>query len=159
MAPVIHIDVPWLLQRHEEVLPDQPTVNDFSALVAAVARHRVDPPRLGVDSDPAWRAAALLHTLALLKPLPSANARFACATAVAYMFVSDVGIDPPLTRRDRFVLGERGGELVRVGREEPPEFLRALLEGPVPGDVGRRRLTHESLHRRTALLGYLPQVL
>ena len=70
MAPVIHIDVPWLLQRHEEVLPDQPTVNDFSALVAAVARHRVDPPRLGVDSDPAWRAAALLHTLALLKPLP-----------------------------------------------------------------------------------------
>ncbi|NUR01693.1 MAG: toxin Doc, partial [Streptomyces sp.] len=24
MAPVIHIDVPWLLQRHEEVLPDQP---------------------------------------------------------------------------------------------------------------------------------------
>ena len=81
MAPVIHIDVPWLLQRHEEVLPDQPTVNDFSALVAAVARHRVDPPRLGVDSDPAWRAAALLHTLALLKPLPSANARFACATA------------------------------------------------------------------------------
>ena len=83
MAPVIHIDVPWLLQRHEEVLPDQPTINDFSALVAAVARHRVDPPRLGVDSDPAWRAAALLHTLALLKPLPSANARFACATAVA----------------------------------------------------------------------------
>lgn len=79
--PVIHIDVPWLLQRHEEVLPDQPTVNDFSALVAAVARHRVDPPRLGIDSDPAWRAAALLHTLALLKPLPSANARFACASA------------------------------------------------------------------------------
>ena len=55
MASVIHIDMPWLLQRHEEVLPDQPTVNDFSALVAAVARHRVDPPRLGVDSDPAWR--------------------------------------------------------------------------------------------------------
>ena len=62
---------------------------------AAVARHRVDPPRLGIDSDPAWRATALLHTLALLKPLPSANARFACATAVAYMFVSGVGIDPP----------------------------------------------------------------
>jgi prophage maintenance system killer protein len=95
MASVLHIDVPWLLQRHEEVLPDQPTINDFSALVAAVARHRVDPPRLGVDSDPAWRAAALLHTLALLRPLPSANARFACATAVAYMFVSGAGIDPP----------------------------------------------------------------
>ncbi|MFJ5840748.1 toxin Doc [Streptomyces shenzhenensis] len=95
MPPVLHIDVPWLLQRHEEVLPDQPAVNDFSALVAAVARHRVDPPRLGADVDPAWRAAALLHTLALLRPLPSANARFACATAVAYMSASGVGIDPP----------------------------------------------------------------
>ncbi|MFH8977884.1 toxin Doc [Streptomyces sp. NPDC017890] len=95
MAQVLHIDVPWLLQRHEEVLPEPPTVNDFSALVAAVARHRVDPPRLGVNSDPAWRAAALLHTLVVLGPLPSANARFACATAVAYMYASGVGIDPP----------------------------------------------------------------
>ncbi|MCG7209101.1 toxin Doc [Streptomyces arenae] len=95
MPPVLHIDVPWLLQRHEEVLPEQPAVTDFSALVAAVARHRVDPPRLGVDSDPAWRAAALLHTLALLKPLPAANARFACATAVAYMSAGGAGIDPP----------------------------------------------------------------
>ncbi|GGV66159.1 MULTISPECIES: toxin Doc [Streptomyces] len=95
MTAVIHIDVPWLLQRHEEVLPEQPAIDDFSALVAAVARHRVDPPRLGVDSDPAWRAAALLHTLVALRPLPFANARFACATAVAYMFISDAGIDPP----------------------------------------------------------------
>ena len=93
--PLIYIDVPWLLQRHEEVLPKQPTVRDFSALVAAVARHRVDPPRLGTDSDPAWRAAALLHTLALLKPLPASNVRFACATAVAYMHISGEGIDPP----------------------------------------------------------------
>lgn len=95
MPPLIHIDVPWLLQRHEEVLPKQPAVSDFSALVAAVARHRVDPPRLGVDSDPAWRAAALLHTLVLLRPLPAANARFACATAVAYMHISGEGVDPP----------------------------------------------------------------
>lgn len=93
--PVIYIDVPWLLQRHEEVLPKHPTVRDFSALVAAVARHRVDPPRLGTDSDAAWRAAALLHTLALLKPLPTSNVRFACATAVAYMHISSEGIDPP----------------------------------------------------------------
>lgn len=95
MPSVVHIDVPWLLQRHAESLPHQPAIEDFSALVAAVARHRVDPPRLGADSDPAWRAAALLHTLVLLKPLPSANARFACATAVAYMSVSGVGVDPP----------------------------------------------------------------
>ncbi|GGO99023.1 toxin Doc [Wenjunlia tyrosinilytica] len=91
----LHIDVPWLLQRHEEVLPEQPVIGDFSALVAAVARHRVDPPRLGTSPDPAWRAAALMHTLALLKPLPAANARFACATAVAYMHASGEGIDAP----------------------------------------------------------------
>ncbi|WP_369220996.1 toxin Doc [Streptomyces sp. R39] len=94
MPPVIHIDVPWLLQRHEEAMPGQPAVNDFSALVAAVARQRADPPRLGVDSDAARRAAALPHTLVPLKPLPSADARFAGATAVAYLYASGVGIDP-----------------------------------------------------------------
>jgi prophage maintenance system killer protein len=91
----LHIDVPWLLRRHEEVLPEQPAVADFSGLVAAVARHRVDPPRLGVNPDAAWRAAALLHTLAVLRPLPGSNARFACATAVAYMHACGEGIDSP----------------------------------------------------------------
>ncbi|MBV2357196.1 toxin Doc [Streptomyces sp. J2-1] len=95
MSSVIHIDVPWLLRRHEEVLPGQPAVDDFSALVAAVARHHVDPPRFGTGSDPAWRAAALLHTLAVLRPLPAANVRFACAVAVAYMSVSGAALDPP----------------------------------------------------------------
>ncbi|WP_129291825.1 toxin Doc, partial [Streptomyces lydicus] len=95
MGPILHIDVRWLLQQHEQALPDQPIVSDFSALVAAVARHRVDPPRLGVTSDPAWRAAALLETLLLLKPLPAHNLRFACAIALAYMHASGEGIDPP----------------------------------------------------------------
>lgn len=95
MPPIISIDVPWLLQRHEDILPEQPSVSGFSALVAAVARHRVDPPRLGTDPDAAWRAAALLHTLALLKSLPASNTRFACATAVAYTHISGEGIDPP----------------------------------------------------------------
>lgn len=67
--------------------------------------------------------------------------------------------DPPLALGRRFVVGERGGELVGVRREEPPERFRALLKRPVPSYVGRGRLTHQCLHRRTALLGYLPQVL
>jgi hypothetical protein len=95
MAPVVHIDVPWLLQQHEAALPGQPHVNDFSALVAAVARHRVDPPRLGVDPDASWRAAALLHTLLLLRPLPSLNVRYACAVTLAYMHASGEGLDAP----------------------------------------------------------------
>ncbi|GAA0450564.1 toxin Doc [Streptomyces olivaceiscleroticus] len=95
MAPVLHVDVRWLLQQYENALPEQTTVADFSALVAAVARHRVDPPRLGIDSDPAWRAAALLQTLLLLKALPAYNVRYACAITLAYMYASGEGIDPP----------------------------------------------------------------
>ncbi|MEW2130890.1 toxin Doc [Streptomyces sp. NPDC005435] len=94
-SSVIHIDVPWLLRRYEEVLPGAAAVGDLSVLVAAVARHRVEPPGPGVEADAAWRAAALLHTLAVLRPLPSANARFACATAVAYLAVSGVRVEPP----------------------------------------------------------------
>ncbi|NGO80989.1 toxin Doc [Streptomyces sp. YC504] len=95
MPPVIHIDVPWLLRQHEQALPDQPLISDFSALVAAVARHRVDPPRLGIDSDASWRAAALLQTLVLLRPLPAHNVRFACAIVIAYMHASGEGLDAP----------------------------------------------------------------
>lgn len=95
MAPAVHIDVRWLLEQHETALPDQPHINDYSALVAAVARHRVDPPRLGIDPDASWRAAALLHTLLLLRPLPSLNVRYACAVALAYMHASGEGLDTP----------------------------------------------------------------
>ncbi|MGW2035705.1 toxin Doc [Streptomyces spinosus] len=95
MAPAIHIDVRWLLEQHETALPDQPHINDYSALVAAVGRHRVDPPRLGIDPDASWRAAALLHTLLLLRPLPSLNVRYACAVTIAYMHASGEGLDAP----------------------------------------------------------------
>ncbi|KOU53550.1 hypothetical protein [Streptomyces sp. WM6378] len=95
MPPVLHIDVRWLLQQQETAMPETPTISDFSALVAAVARHRVDPPRLGVNSDASWRAAALLHTLVLLKPLPAYNIRFACAVTIAYMHASGEGLDTP----------------------------------------------------------------
>lgn len=91
----LHIDIRWLLERQAEVLPKHPEVSDFSALVAAVARHRVDPPRLGPPTDPAWRAAALLHTLTLLRPLPARNALLATAVAVAYLHASGEGIGPP----------------------------------------------------------------
>lgn len=105
MTSALHIDVPWLLQQHEAALPEEPLVSDFSALVAAVARHRVDPPRLGYDSDPSWRAATLLQTLALLRPLPAYNVRFSCATVIAYMHASGQGLDAPF------------GELVELTKE------------------------------------------
>jgi prophage maintenance system killer protein len=105
MAAVVFVDIRWLLQQHERALPSQPGIDDFSALVAAVARHRVDPPRLGVDSDASWRAAALLQTLLVLRPLPTYNVRYACAITIAYMHVSGEGLDTPY------------GELIDLARD------------------------------------------
>jgi hypothetical protein len=81
----LHIDVRWLLERQEDILPKAPDVHDYTALVAAVARHRVNTPRVGATTDPAWRAAVLMHTLIRLRPLPARNLLFGAAVAVAYL--------------------------------------------------------------------------
>jgi hypothetical protein len=93
---VLYIDVPWLLDVQEQAVPEDVTVADYSALVAAVARHKTRIPRPATaDPDPAWRAAALLHTLVHLQPLPYRNSLFACQVAAAYMHACGEGIDPP----------------------------------------------------------------
>ncbi|MFF0451430.1 toxin Doc [Streptomyces sp. NPDC004609] len=92
----LHIDVPWLLDVQEQAVPEDVSVADYSALVAAVARHRTRIPRPAtVDPDTAWRAASLLHTLVRLQPLPHRNSLYACQVAVAYMHAAGEGIDPP----------------------------------------------------------------
>ncbi|MGW4725321.1 toxin Doc [Streptomyces sp. NPDC004291] len=92
----LHVDVPWLLDVQEQTVPEDVSVADYSALVATVARHKTRIPRpITADSDPAWRAAALLHTLIRLQPLPYRNSLFACQVTAAYMHASDEGIDPP----------------------------------------------------------------
>ncbi|WP_381805410.1 toxin Doc [Streptomyces niveus] len=91
----LHIDIRWLLERQAEVLPKQPSVHDFSSLVAAVARHRVNTPQIGVTVDNAWRAAALIHAIIRLRPLPARNALFGSAVAVAYMNAAGEGVTPP----------------------------------------------------------------
>ncbi|WP_030655923.1 hypothetical protein, partial [Streptomyces rimosus] len=78
-----------------EVLPKHPSVHDFSALVAAVARHRVNTPQIGAAVDSAWRAAALMHAVIRLRPLPARNALYGAAIAVAYMDAAGEGIDAP----------------------------------------------------------------
>ncbi|MBA4867033.1 toxin Doc [Streptomyces sp. PSKA54] len=89
------IDVRWLLERQAEVLPKQPEVHDFSNLVAAVARHRVNTPQIGATVDNAWRAAALMHAIIRLRPLPARNALYGAAVAVSYMNAAGEAIDPP----------------------------------------------------------------
>ncbi|KOT99802.1 toxin Doc [Streptomyces rimosus subsp. pseudoverticillatus] len=91
----MHIDIRWLLERQTEVLSKHPSVHDFSSLVAVVARHRVNTPQVGVTVDNAWRAAALMHAVIRLRPLPARNALYGAAIAVAYMDATGKGIDPP----------------------------------------------------------------
>ncbi|GAB1340178.1 hypothetical protein ACE1SV_67680 [Streptomyces sp. E-15] len=94
---VLHIDVSWLLDVQEAALGHEDvTVTDYSALVAAVARHKTKLPTLETaDPDSAWRAAALLHTIVRLEPLPHRNSLFAAFVAAQYMDQSGEGIDPP----------------------------------------------------------------
>lgn len=93
----LHIDVSWLLDVQETALGhDDLTVSDYSALVAAIARHKTRLPTLTTaDPDPAWRAAALMHTVVRLEPLPHRNSLFAAFVAAQYMDQSGQGIDPP----------------------------------------------------------------
>ncbi|WP_030759938.1 hypothetical protein [Streptomyces sp. NRRL F-2664] len=89
----LHIDHRWLLERQEALFKDV-EVADHSALVAAVARHRVNTPSLEVDvPDAYWRAAALLDAIVLLRPLPSSNEYFAYGVAVAYIEASGRAVD------------------------------------------------------------------
>ncbi|CAM5656655.1 hypothetical protein GCM10010261_62670 [Streptomyces pilosus] len=90
----LHIDVRWLLDRQEELLGKELAVRDYSGLVAAVARHRVNTPHLEVGQpDAYWRAAALLEQLVLLRPLPARNEYFAYGVAVAYIRASGESVD------------------------------------------------------------------
>lgn len=85
----LHIDVRWLLDRQERVLGKNLQVRDYSALVAAVARHRVNTPHLEVgEPDAYWRAAALLDTIVLQRPLPARNELYGYGVAVAYIEAS-----------------------------------------------------------------------
>lgn len=94
---VLHIDVSWLLDVQEAALGHEDvTVTDYSALVAAVARHKTKMPTLEAsDPDVAWRAAALLHTIVRLEPLPHRNSLFAAFVAAQYMDQYGEGVDPP----------------------------------------------------------------
>ncbi|MCX4617582.1 MULTISPECIES: toxin Doc [Streptomyces] len=85
----LFIDVRWLLDRQERVLGKDLQIRDYSALVAAVARHRVNTPHLDVgEPDAYWRAAALLDTIVLQRPLPARNELYGYGVAVGYIEAS-----------------------------------------------------------------------
>ncbi|MFE6834005.1 toxin Doc [Streptomyces sp. NPDC057705] len=91
----LRIDIRWLLDRQEELLGKDLGVLDYSGLVAAVARHRVNTPAPATDEpDTYWRAAALLEQIVLLlRPLPARNEYFGYGVAVAYIRASGKDVD------------------------------------------------------------------
>ncbi|MFJ6754475.1 MULTISPECIES: toxin Doc [unclassified Streptomyces] len=90
----LHIDIRWLLDRQEELLGNELGVQDYSGLVAAVARHRVNTPALATDEpDAYWRSAALLEQIVLLRPLPARNEYFGYGVAVAYIRASGKDVE------------------------------------------------------------------
>ncbi|MEU5449960.1 toxin Doc [Streptomyces californicus] len=90
----LHVDVRWLLDRQEELLGKELAVRDYSALVAAVARHRVNTPSLDESApDVYWRAAALLEQIVLLRPLPVRSELYAYGVATAYIEASGETVD------------------------------------------------------------------
>ncbi|WP_406052205.1 toxin Doc [Streptomyces virginiae] len=83
------VDHRWLLDRQEDILRSDLTVNDLSVLVGMAARHRVNTPRLDqADPDAFWRAAVFLEECVLLRPLPARNEAYGYGVALAYLEAS-----------------------------------------------------------------------
>ncbi|MEU6947424.1 toxin Doc [Streptomyces sp. NPDC046332] len=88
------IDHRWLLERQEEILRKDLTVDDLSVLVGMAARHRVNTPRLDqADPDAFWRAAVFLEECVLLRPLPARNELYGYGIAIAYLDASGHRVD------------------------------------------------------------------
>jgi hypothetical protein len=120
----LYIDVSWLLDVQEAALSDEDmSVSDYSALVAAVARHKTKLPTLAAaDPDTAWRAAALMHTIVRLEPFPHRNSLYAAFVAAQYMGQSGEGIDPPYGALSELVRKVRD---TRVGVAAVADQLRS----------------------------------
>ncbi|MFF7249976.1 fic family toxin-antitoxin system, toxin component [Embleya sp. NPDC008237] len=87
-----YVTLAELLELAEEI--EDPTVTDFGALIAAVARHQGVVMGMEVYQGSRARAAALLHSLARVPALEAHNATFAAAVAAAYLDDLGVTIDP-----------------------------------------------------------------
>ncbi|MFJ8301278.1 toxin Doc [Streptomyces sp. NPDC094447] len=105
----LHVDLRWLLDRQEDLLGKELAVRDYSGLMAAVARHKVNTPGLDAgEPDAYWRAAALLDAIVLLRPLASRSAFFAYGVAVAYIQASGKTVDEAFEPWETLVRDIRG---------------------------------------------------
>ena len=76
----------------EQHTPGDPQVNDWGALVAAVARHEAEIFDVPVYDGPHARAASLLQLLIHVPALERTNALFATAVAYGYLVASGLKV-------------------------------------------------------------------
>ena len=129
MGLELHVDIRWMLARQEDILGAQLGVRDYSALVAAVARHKVNTPTLGGEPDAYWRAAALLESIVLLRPLPERNAFYGYGVAVAYIRASGEDVDVTFEPWRDLITGIR---TLKLTVYDVADRLRAMRPGPAP---------------------------
>lgn len=124
----LHVDIRWLLDRQEDLLGKDLSVQDYSGLVAAVARHRVNTPHLEAgEPDAYWRAAALLDQLVLVRPLPARSAFYAYGVTVAYLRASGEEIDDSLDPWETLIRDIRS---LRLTVYDVADRLRSMRPAP-----------------------------
>ncbi|WP_420709104.1 toxin Doc [Streptomyces sp. AS58] len=123
----MHVDYRWFLERQEDILRDDLTVNDFSVLVGMAQRHRVDPPRHDQHHpDAFWRAAVMLEECVLLRPLPARNEVYGYGVAIAYLEASGERVDTKFELWRELIYDIQGLRLDSYGIAEKLRFWRQL---------------------------------
>lgn len=101
-GPVVHIDVPWILQVAQIAGTADPAADDLGVPVAACARHQAVLMDTPVYPSAYLRAAALVHTLGRCRWLERSNLTVAAATGVMYLEASGITVKP--TQADAIAL-------------------------------------------------------
>ncbi|MGW7052161.1 fic family toxin-antitoxin system, toxin component [Streptomyces sp. NPDC054887] len=81
-----------------ESIPGDPQVDDYGALVTAVARPSASVGGIECYQTLTGKAAVLLQTLALLGPLEHSNLRFGWYAAVGFLEANGVRLKPDPAR-------------------------------------------------------------
>lgn len=112
----LYVDYRWFLERQEEILRHDLTVNDLSILVGLAKRHRVNTPHIDhSDPDAYWRAATFFEEIVLLRPLPARNEFFAYGVALAYLEASGERVDARFELWRALIYDVRGMRLDSYG--------------------------------------------
>lgn len=94
MSPVVHIDLPWILQVAQMAGTRDPAAEDLGVPVAACARHQAVLLETPVYSSAYLRAAALVDTLGRCRWLERSNLTVAAACGVMYLEASGITVKP-----------------------------------------------------------------